>query len=26
VLPTSEAIAALKKNPKEANAILHVTC
>src|SRR6202171_310227 len=26
VLPTSKAIAALKKNPKEANAILHVTC
>ena len=26
VLPTTKAIAALKKNPKEANAILHVTC
>lgn len=26
VLPTSKAIAALKKNPQEANAILHVTC
>jgi hypothetical protein len=26
VLPTRKAIAALKKNPEEANAILHVTC
>jgi hypothetical protein len=26
VLPTTKAIVALKKNPKEANAILHVTC
>jgi hypothetical protein len=26
VLPTTKAIAAVKKNPKEANAILHVTC
>lgn len=26
VLPTTQAIAALMKNPKEANAILHVTC
>ena len=26
VLPTSKAIAALKKNPGDANAILHVTC
>jgi hypothetical protein len=26
VLPTTKVIAALKKNPKEANAILHVTC
>jgi hypothetical protein len=26
VLPTTKAIAALKKNPKEANAILHITC
>ncbi len=26
VLPTSKAIEALKKNSKEANAILHVTC
>jgi hypothetical protein len=26
VLPTTKAIAALKKNPKQANAILHVTC
>ena len=26
VLPTTIAIAALKKNPDETNAILHVTC
>ena len=26
VFPTTKAIATLKKNPKEANAILHVTC
>src|SRR6266851_7563237 len=26
VLPTTKAIAALKENPKAANAILHVTC
>jgi hypothetical protein len=26
VLPTTEAIQALKKHPKKANAILHVTC
>jgi hypothetical protein len=26
VLPTAEAIEALKKNPEDTNAILHVTC
>jgi hypothetical protein len=26
ILPTTEAIKALQKNPDEANAILHVTC
>ena len=26
VLPTTEAIEALKQNPKDTNAILHVTC
>ena len=26
VLPTTKAIAALKKSPDETNAILHVTC
>ena len=26
VLPTTKAIAALKKRPDETNAILHVTC
>ena len=26
VLPTAKAIAALKRNPEETNAILHVTC
>lgn len=26
ILPTAEAIAALKKHPEQANAILHVTC
>jgi hypothetical protein len=26
ILPTTEAIKALQKNPDETNAILHVTC
>lgn len=26
ILPTSEAIEVLKKNPEDTNAILHVTC
>jgi hypothetical protein len=26
ILPTTEAIEVLKGNPKETNAILHVTC
>jgi hypothetical protein len=26
ILPTTEAIEALKKHPNETNAILHVTC
>jgi len=26
VLPTEEAIKALRKNPEDTNAILHVTC
>ena len=26
ILPTSEAIAQLMKNPEETNAVLHLTC